>query len=67
MGLFKMAAVGTLGYFAYRALQRKQAGKPSIGNDRDETTDQDLVSDVSDTPSATSQNNLHGSLGSTVS
>lgn len=66
MGLFKMAAVGAIGYFAYQALQRKQAGTASIGNDRADARDERLIDDVSDTPSTDAQNNLHASPGNSV-
>lgn len=66
MGLFKMAAVGAIGYFAYQAMQRKQADKASIGNDRTDDAAQRFVTDVSDTPSTGTQDNLHASLGNSV-
>lgn len=51
MGLFRMAAVGAIGYVAYRALQRRQAGTDPVRNVTDDTASQRLTTGVSDTAS----------------
>ena len=66
MGLFKMAAVGAMGYFAYQALQRKQNGGGSLGNDRGNTGDQRLGSDVSDTSADASPGSVRASQGNSA-
>ena len=65
MGLFKMAAIGAMGYFAYQALQRKQNGGGSLGTHRD-AGDQRLVSDASDTSADASQGSVRASQGNSA-
>jgi len=66
MGLFKMAAVGAVGYFAYQALQRKQANSAALGNDRSEGTAQRLVSDISDATGGNPQGSMRTSQGNSA-
>lgn len=48
MGLFKIAAAGTLGYFAYRSWQRRASAAAAIDNNAPAHAERPLVTNVSD-------------------